>query len=69
MHRYRRVPPQVGSWGANRTLGGLSKMMNLAETWGVRDKHTNPCEDIERYPERRREGFLRRRNCSVSDRH
>ena len=33
---------------ANRTLGVLSKMMNLAETWGIRDKHTNPCEDVER---------------------
>ena len=43
---------------ANRTLGVLSKMMNLAETWGIRDKHTNPCEDIERYPERKRERFL-----------
>ena len=43
---------------ANRTLGVLSKMMNLAETWGMRDKHSNPCEDIERYPERKRERFL-----------
>lgn len=43
---------------ANRTLVVLSKMMNLAETWGIRDKHTNPCEDVERYPERRRERFL-----------
>jgi integrase len=43
---------------ANRTLGVLSKMMNLAETRGIRDKHTNPCEDVERYPERRRERFL-----------
>ena len=43
---------------ANRTLGVLSKMMNLAETWGLRDKHSNPCEDIERYPERKRERFL-----------
>ena len=43
---------------ANRTLGVLSKMMNLAETWGIRDKHTNLCEDVERYPERRRERFL-----------
>jgi hypothetical protein len=42
---------------ANRTLGVLSKMMNLAETWGIRDKHTNPCEDIERYPEHKRERF------------
>ncbi|PWR21612.1 site-specific integrase [Zavarzinia compransoris] len=43
---------------ANRTLGVLSKMMNLAETWGIRDKHTNPCEDIARYPEHKRERFL-----------
>ena len=43
---------------ANRTLGVLSKMINLAETWGIRDKRTNPCEDVERYPERRRERFL-----------
>lgn len=43
---------------ANRVLGVLSKMMNLAETWGIRDKHTNPCEDIDHYPERKRERFL-----------
>jgi integrase len=43
---------------ANRTLGVLSKMMSLAETWGLRDKHTNPCGDIERFPERKRERFL-----------
>jgi integrase len=43
---------------ANRTLGVLSKMMSLAETWGLRDKHSNPCKDIERYPERKRERFL-----------
>jgi len=47
---------------ANRTLGVLSKMMNLAETWGMRPRGTNPCEDIERYPEHKREGFCRRRN-------
>jgi len=33
-------------------------MMSLAETWGIREKHTNPCEDIERYPEHKRERFL-----------
>jgi integrase len=43
---------------ANRTLGVFSKMMNLAETWGMRDRHTNPCENITRYPERKRERFL-----------
>jgi integrase len=50
---YAHIPYQ-----ANRTLGVLSKMMNLAETWGIRDKHTNPCEDIARYPEHKRERFL-----------
>ncbi len=43
---------------ANRTLGVLSKMMNLAEIWGLRDRHSNPCEDIQRYPEHKRERFL-----------
>jgi integrase len=39
---------------SNRTLGILSKMMNLAEIWGMRDRHTNPCELIERYHKRER---------------
>jgi site-specific recombinase XerD len=39
---------------ANRTLRVISKMMNLAEIWGLRDRHSNPCEDIQRYPERER---------------
>jgi integrase len=66
--RVRSVQPAdvaelVGSmahipYQANRTLGVLSKMMNLAETWGMRDRHTNPCELIERYPEHKRERFL-----------
>ncbi len=43
---------------ANRTLGVLSKMMSLAEIWGIRERHTNPCEDIGRYPEHKRERFL-----------
>jgi integrase len=43
---------------ANRTLGVLSKMMSLAEIWGLRDRHSNPCDDIQRYPEHRRERFL-----------
>jgi integrase len=42
----------------NRTLGVLSKMMSLAEIWGLRDRHSNPCDDIQRYPEHRRERFL-----------
>lgn len=48
-----RIPYQ-----ANRVLGVLSKMMKLSETWGIRDRHTNPCEDVEKYPEYKRERFL-----------
>lgn len=43
---------------ANRTLTTLSKMMKLAELWGLRDRHSNPCEQIEKYPEHKRERFL-----------
>lgn len=43
---------------ANRVLGVLSKMMNVAEVWGGRPRHSNPCEDVEKYPEYKRERFL-----------
>ena len=43
---------------ANRSLAVLRKMMSLAELWGLRDNHTNPCERIQHYPERKRERFL-----------
>ena len=43
---------------ANRVLGVLSKMMNLAEVWHIRPRHSNPCEDVEKYPEYKRERFL-----------
>jgi integrase/uncharacterized protein (DUF433 family) len=43
---------------ANRAMGVLSKMMSLAETWGIRDRRSNPCEDVKRFPERKRERFL-----------
>lgn len=43
---------------ANRTLGVLSKMFNLAEIWGLRPDGSNPCRHIKKYPERKRERFL-----------
>lgn len=43
---------------ANRTLALLSKMMNLAERWGLRPDGTNPCRHIERYREKKRQRFL-----------
>lgn len=52
-HNLRHVPYQ-----ANRTLGVLSKMFNLAEVWGLRPDHSNPCLHVKKYPEQKRERFL-----------
>ncbi|WP_299441403.1 tyrosine-type recombinase/integrase [uncultured Rhodospira sp.] len=49
----RHIPYQ-----ANRTLGVLSKMFNLAEVWGLRPDGSNPCRHVGKYPERKRERFL-----------
>jgi len=46
------------SGAANRILALLSKMMNLAERWGLQPDGSNPCRHVERYRERRRERFL-----------
>jgi integrase len=43
---------------ANRMLAALSKMMNLAERWGIRPDNTNPCRHVERYHEKKRQRFL-----------
>ncbi|MDP6709208.1 MAG: integrase arm-type DNA-binding domain-containing protein [Alphaproteobacteria bacterium] len=43
---------------ANRVLGMLSKMFNLAEAWGYRPDGSNPCRLVQRYRERARERFL-----------
>jgi integrase len=43
---------------ANRVLALLSKMFNLAERWGLRPDHSNPCRHVERYAERKLERFL-----------
>ncbi len=43
---------------ANRTLGVLSKMFNLAEIWGLRPDGSNPCRHVKKYPEKKREVFL-----------
>jgi integrase len=45
-------------YAANRALALLSKMMNLAEKWGVRPDGTNPCRHVERFKEKRRQRFL-----------
>ena len=40
-HKFRHKPYQ-----ANRTLGVLSKMFNLAEIWGLRSDGSNPCRHV-----------------------
>ena len=52
-HELKATPYQ-----ANRVLALLSKMLNLAEKWGVRPDGSNPCRHVERYREQRRERFL-----------
>ena len=52
-HGMRKTPYQ-----ANRTLGVLSKMFNLAEMWGLRPDGSNPCLHVKRFKEEKRERFL-----------
>ena len=52
-HDMREKPYQ-----ANRTLGVVSKMMNLAEAWGLRPDRSNPCYHVRKYKEKKRERFL-----------
>lgn len=54
-HDFRHIPYQ-----ANRTLGVLSKMFNLAELWGLRAEGANPCRLVSKYPERKKERYLSR---------
>lgn len=43
---------------ANRVFSLLSKALNLAELWGYRPDHTNPCRHVKKYTEKKRERFL-----------
>lgn len=43
---------------ANRTLALLSKVLNLAELWDLREDGSNPCRHVRRYKEERRERLL-----------
>ena len=52
-HDMRDTPYQ-----ANRTLGVLSKMFNLAELWDLRPDGSNPCRHVKRFREEKRERFL-----------
>ena len=52
-HEMRDTPYQ-----ANRTLGVLSKIFNLAELWELRPDGSNPCRHVKRFKEEKRERFL-----------
>jgi integrase len=52
-HRFRDRPYQ-----ANRALAVLSKMMNLAEAWGLRLDRSNPVRQVKKYHEDKRERYL-----------
>jgi integrase len=54
LHHARRATPT----DANRMLACMSTMFNFAERIGWRKEGTNPCRNIEKYPQRRRERFL-----------
>jgi len=54
-HQLRHIPYQ-----ANRVLGVLSIMFNLAESWNLRPAFTNPCRGVKKYKEKKRERFLNR---------
>lgn len=60
-HDKRKIPYQ-----ANRTLGILSKMMNLAEIWGLRQDGSNPCRHVKKYPEKGRKRFLSKEEVEAS---
>jgi integrase len=52
-HQLRDRPYQ-----ANRCLAVLSKMMNLAEAWGLRLDGSNPVRHVKKYREDKRERYL-----------
>ncbi len=43
---------------ANRVIALVSKMMNLAEQWGLRPQNSNPCRHLKRNKENKRERYL-----------
>lgn len=53
-HLKRRDTP----YQANRGVMMLSKMLNLAENWGLRGMNTNPTPRIKRYPEIEKKRYL-----------
>jgi len=59
-NRMRNTPYQ-----ANRTLALCSKMFNLAETWEMRPQRSNPCYQVERFPEKPRSRYMSRAELAM----
>ena len=53
--------------GCNRSLGTLSSILSKSELWGYRDRNSNPCFRLERYPENKRERFLSKEEFAAID--
>ena len=53
MHAHKNEPVK-----ANRAFALVSKMLNLAEAWGIRPDASNPCRHIKKFPERPRRRYL-----------
>lgn len=54
LHHSLRKRPHL----ANRVLALVSKMLNLAERWGLRGDNTNPCRHVQPFKETPRERYL-----------
>lgn len=54
LHQSMKATP----YQANRTLGVLSVMFSVANTWDVRTDSVNPCWKVKRYREEQRERYL-----------
>jgi len=52
-HEMKNTP-----YEANHVRAVISKMFNLAESWGLRKEGTNPARHIKKYQETKRERFL-----------
>ena len=54
-HTGRKAHPT----NANRCLALLSHVFSIAEQWGERPQGSNPCHHVDRFPEVKRERFLK----------
>jgi len=54
LHHAMRGMPRT----ANQSLAVVSRMLSLAELWGLRDPQSNPCGVIQRFPETKRDRYL-----------